>query len=194
MTLFGPLKLPSRVLVLTTTALLAASAWGLGLTHAASPRSTRATTAFARGGGFRRDPLPGPYPALVTHIVDGDTFEARMRIWFGLEKVTLVRVRGIDAPELHARCAAEAKGAEAARSTLRDFIAGRRVLLREVGVDKYGGRIDASVWVFDPSAPQAPPENLATLMLAARLVRPYHGGKRHSWCTKGAFAAMVTTH
>lgn len=172
-----------------TVALVAASGWAMSRNSAPSPRSTRAARSFDLGGNFRRAPLPGPYPALVTHIIDGDTFEARMRIWFGLEKVTLVRVRGIDAPELHARCAAEAKGAKAARSTLRDFIGGRRVLLREVGVDKYGGRIDASVLVFDPSAPQAPPEKLDALMLAARLVRVYHGGKRHSWCTKGAFAA-----
>lgn len=174
-----------------SAALVAASNWAINHSGAHSPLRSAATSSFDSGGSFRRDPLPGPFPALVTHIVDGDTFEARMRIWFGLEKVTLVRVRGIDAPELHARCAAEAKGAKAARSTLRDFIGGRRVLLREVGVDKYGGRIDASVWVFDPSAPQAPPENLDALMLAAKLVRVYHGGTRQSWCTKGAFAALA---
>ncbi|MBV1707181.1 MAG: thermonuclease family protein [Hyphomicrobiales bacterium] len=180
-----------KLMLVATTCLLAASIPAFSQRRSSAARPPVATPNFALGGGFRRDPLPGPYPALVTHIVDGDTFEAKMRIWFGLEKVTLVRVRGIDAPELHARCAAEARGAKAARSTLRDFIGGRRVMLREVGVDKYGGRIDASVWVYDPTAPQAPPENLDGLMLAAGLVRVYHGGRRHSWCTKGAFAALT---
>ena len=180
-----------RVVLAATAALVAASSLAMSRHHDTTPPHRPVLHRFDLGGGFRRDPLPGPYPALVTHIVDGDTFEARMRIWFGLEKVTLVRVRGIDAPELHARCAAEARGAQAARSTLRDFIGGRRVLLRDVGVDKYGGRIDASVWVFDPSAPQAPPENLDTLMLAAGLVRIYHGGRRQSWCTQAAIATLA---
>ncbi len=181
-----------RSVVLTASAaLLATTSPAASHRRTVAPPRPATTARFGLGGSFRRDPLPGPYPAMVTHIIDGDTFEAKMRIWFGLEKVTLVRVRGIDAPELHARCAAEARGARAARSTLRDFIGGRRVMLREVGVDKYGGRIDASVWVYDPTAPQAPPENLDGLMLAAGLVRVYHGGRRHGWCTKGAFAALA---
>ena len=47
------------------------------------------------------------YPAEVLRVIDGDTFEARVRIWSGFEIDTRVRLRAIDAPELYARCASE---------------------------------------------------------------------------------------
>ena len=37
------------------------------------------------------------YPAEVVRIIDGDTFEARVRVWPGLDVDTHVRLRGIDA-------------------------------------------------------------------------------------------------
>jgi endonuclease YncB( thermonuclease family) len=45
------------------------------------------------------------YPADVIRILNGDTFEARARVWPGLDITTKVRLRGIDAPEMRARCA-----------------------------------------------------------------------------------------
>ena len=47
------------------------------------------------------------YPAEVVRVIDGDTFEARVRVWPGLDVDTKVRLRGIDAAELHARCGDE---------------------------------------------------------------------------------------
>jgi endonuclease YncB( thermonuclease family) len=44
--------------------------------------------------------LPAPslsYPAQVLRVIDGDTFDARVRIWPGMEAVTRVRLRGVDA-------------------------------------------------------------------------------------------------
>lgn len=55
------------------------------------------------------------YPADVLRVIDGDTFEARVRVWPGLDVDTKVRLRGVDAPELHARCADEYVKAQAAR-------------------------------------------------------------------------------
>src|ERR1700750_1770804 len=40
----------------------------------------------------------------VLRVIDGDTFEARVHLWPGLYVTTRVRLRGIDAPELKARC------------------------------------------------------------------------------------------
>ena len=40
----------------------------------------------------------------VLRTVDGDTFDARVALWPGVELNTRVRLRGIDAPELHAQC------------------------------------------------------------------------------------------
>ena len=62
--------------------------------------------------------LPGPYSATVTRVIDGDTFEARIHIWLGQESLTLVRLRGIDAPELRGKCPNESEAAKAARDHL----------------------------------------------------------------------------
>ena len=127
---------------------------------------------------LRRGALPGPYPAEILHIVDGDTFEARVRVWFGQEITTLVRIRGIDAPELKGKCGDELRGAMASRDALGRLLEAGLVSLRDVNLDKYGGRVVASVdvrraGVFD---------DVASAMVTAGWARPYGGGKREAWC------------
>ena len=61
------------------------------------------------------------YPAELLRVIDGDTFAARVRVWRGFEVDTKVRLRAIDAPELHARCAREYLKAEAARAAGLEF-------------------------------------------------------------------------
>jgi endonuclease YncB( thermonuclease family) len=39
------------------------------------------------------------HPVEVLRVLDGDTFEARLHLWPGLEVTTWMRLRGIDAPE-----------------------------------------------------------------------------------------------
>ena len=39
------------------------------------------------------------HPVDVVRTIDGDTFEARVHLWPGLDMTTRVRLRGIDAPE-----------------------------------------------------------------------------------------------
>jgi endonuclease YncB( thermonuclease family) len=87
--------------------------------------------------------LAGPYPAEIVRIVDGDTVEARVRVWLGVDVTALVRIRGIDAPELRGRCPGEPQAAEAARDHLAAMLAGGRVWLSEIGHDKYGQRVNA---------------------------------------------------
>ena len=136
----------------------------------------------AAGVQLRRGAIGGPMPALVTRIIDGDTFEARVRVWFRLEITTLVRIRGFDAPEIKARCAAEAAKAALATEALRDYLSMGAVTLSDVALDKYGGRVLANVAVADALAPTALSEDIAVLMLASGLARPYAGGRRQSWC------------
>ena len=128
---------------------------------------------------LRRAPFPGPYEAKFVRAVDGDTFEARMRVWFGQEIDTLVRVRGIDAPELKAKCAREARLAAEARDLLADFLAAGPIRLRDVAADKYFGRIVASVEI---GASEHETDDVALLMTASNLARPYDGRKRAPWC------------
>src|SRR5581483_2642633 len=58
------------------------------------------------------------HPVQVVRVIDGDTFEARVNVWPGIDITTRVRLRGIDAPEMHARCDAEQAKARAARDAL----------------------------------------------------------------------------
>src|SRR5262249_46070067 len=66
--------------------------------------------------------LTSVYAADLLRVIDGDTFEARIHVWPGLDVTTRVRLRGIDAPELHAQCPQERTKAEAARSALAGLL------------------------------------------------------------------------
>jgi endonuclease YncB( thermonuclease family) len=116
----------------------------------------------------------GPVDADVLHVVDGDTFEARAAIWLGQSIEVRVRIAGVDAPELHARCDEERTRAEAARNWLAHRIEGAEVRLSRVHYDKYGGRVDATV--RDSGG------DVGAALIAAGLARPYRGGRRGGWC------------
>jgi endonuclease YncB( thermonuclease family) len=115
------------------------------------------------------------YPAELVRIIDGDTFEARVRVWPGLDVDTHVRLRGIDAAELHARCADELAKAQAARAALQAILDQGDVTVTRVGIDKYGGRIDAVVATRGTA-------DVSAAMLAGGFARAYNGRKRGSWC------------
>ena len=119
--------------------------------------------------------VPGPVPARVLKAVDGDTLEVEATIWLGQEVHILVRIRGIDAPELRARCAEEARLAAAARDRLAQLTNAGPVGLLNVRRDKYGGRVSARVTGPDGA-------DLGAAMVAAGLARLYHGGRRQGWC------------
>jgi endonuclease YncB( thermonuclease family) len=115
------------------------------------------------------------HPAEVMRVLDGDTFEARVNLWPGLEITTRVRLRGIDAPEMKARCGEERAKAEAARDALRNLLDQGDVGISHVTLDKYGGRVLA-----DASTRVTP--NISEALLDAGAVRPYSGGRRDGWC------------
>ena len=77
-------------------------------------------------------------------MIDGDTLDVTVKVWIGQDTRTRVRIRGIDAPEIHARCPAEKAGALAAKARLKE-LAGKLVTLTAIGQDKYAGRVDATV-------------------------------------------------
>ena len=115
------------------------------------------------------------YPAEVVRVIDGDTFEARVHVWPGLDVTTKVRLRNIDAPELHARCTDEATKAQAARAALETMLAAGPVTVSGVGIDKYGGRVDALA-----ATPDTP--DVSAALLNGGFARSYDGGRRGSWC------------
>jgi endonuclease YncB( thermonuclease family) len=151
------------------------------LPAAASPPIESAFAAASAGPPQSDPPIarrldPGlTYPAEVVRVIDGDTFEARVRVWPGLDVDTHVRLRGIDAAELHARCADELAKAQAARAALQSMLDQGGVTVARIGVDKYGGRVDAIV------ATRATAD-VSAAMLAGGWARAYNGRKRGSWC------------
>ncbi|MCF8476905.1 MAG: thermonuclease family protein [Pseudolabrys sp.] len=120
--------------------------------------------------------LRGGHPAEVVRVIDGDSFDARVRIWPGMEITTRVRLRGIDAPEMQARCQAERMQAEAARDALVSMLKQGAVGISHIGQDKYGGRVDADV-----STARTP--DVSAALLARGVARRYDGGRRRSWCS-----------
>lgn len=115
------------------------------------------------------------YPAEVVRVIDGDTFQARVQVWPGLSVDTKVRLRNVDAPELHARCADKQQKAQAARAALQTMLAAGGVTISRVGIDKYGGRVDAMVATRDTA-------DISAALLNGGWARSYDGGRRGSWC------------
>ncbi len=113
-------------------------------------RPAVAAPASARGG---------VHPADVLRVIDGDTFEARVHVWPGLDITTKIRLRGIDAPELKARCPAERAMAEAARDALAGMLAEGEVGISAVTPDKYGGRVVADAPMRRPARSRASRRN-----------------------------------
>jgi len=128
------------------------------------------------GSDVWRDTVPDtPRPVTVLRTIDGDTFDARVTLPSGAAVTTRVRLRGIDAPELHARCADELRRAEAAADALDALLRQGGVVISNIGPDKYAGRIDADV-----ATSRTP--NVSAALLAGGFARAYGGGRRESWC------------
>jgi endonuclease YncB( thermonuclease family) len=119
--------------------------------------------------------IAGPVPAEVVAVVDGDTLKVRAHVWLGMSIDVLVRIRGIDTPELRARCPGERSMAEQATGELGRAVTDGRVSLANVEGDKYYGRVLADV--VTPSG-----ADLREVMMASGLARSYDGGARQGWC------------
>lgn len=121
--------------------------------------------------------LAGPVEARVLQVVDGDSLRVRARIWLSQEVETVVRLAGIDAPELRGRCDEEKARAQAAQAFLEEYVAAADhiVLLRDVSQDKYGGRVVATVQ-------DSYGTDFSTALAEAGHARLYDGGARGAWC------------
>lgn len=134
------------------------------------PALGAAASAMAASGD---DVLPGPVPAAVERVVDGDTLAVRAQIWVGMEVAVMVRLADIQAPELRrADCAAEREAGEAARAALAAD-AGHAVSLADIRHGVYAGRVIARVLSSDGAD------------IGARLIAQGHAvayGDVEPWC------------
>ncbi len=157
---------------LITGAILGAAVW-----HSRNPpvNSPAPEAGMSRMAAHPSAPQPGKYAVDVLRVIDGDTFEARVHVWPGQELTTRVRLRGIDAPELKARCDGERIKAEAALAALRTLLADQDVSIWGVGPDKYFGRV-----VAEAGTRRTP--DISAALLAKGVARGYAGGHRDGWC------------
>jgi endonuclease YncB( thermonuclease family) len=125
--------------------------------------------------GLARDEISGPVAATVVRVIDGDTFVAEAHVWPGETVRVSVRIRGIDAPELHSRCPEERSAAMQARDALATLLDGQAVTILNIGGGKYYGRVLADVETGDGA--------VAPTMLSRALVRRYSGGRRQPYCS-----------
>lgn len=119
--------------------------------------------------------LPGPIPARVLRVIDGDTVLVRARIWLGQDVETSVRLLGIDTPEKRGKCDRERQAAEKAESFTTAILSDEWISLHDVIADKYGKRVVARIVT-------AQGEDLGALLLAKGLAREYGGRTKQSWC------------
>lgn len=120
--------------------------------------------------------VAGVIRAEVDYVYDGDTMRVMAEPWPDVFVNVLVRVRGIDTPELRGGCPDEQLRAREARDFTAELVevAGGVVELTRVGDDKYYGRVVADV--------SAGGRSVAEELLASGMARPYGGGTREGWC------------
>jgi len=111
----------------------------------------------------------------VTEIYDGDSFKVNINSWPAIiGKEVIIRVNGIDAPEMNGQCEKEKLMAKLAQQHTANMIdKSFRVELKNIQRDQYF-RIKADVYVDRVS--------LANSLLTNNLAVPYSGGRKHNWC------------
>ena len=118
--------------------------------------------------------IEGPVSAEIVRVVDGDTILVEASPWPQQTIEVYVRLRGIDAPELHSKCEAVRAEAERAQEALEEIIpATGEVQLTRISGDKYFGRILADVTTPDGKNP-------ANLLLATGHAVTYNGGRKRA--------------
>lgn len=117
-----------------------------------------------------RNMVEGPVEAELISVVDGDTLLVNARPWPQHTIAVLVRIRGIDAPEMKSKCETARRAAERAKDALSHLAIGR-IRLTNISGDKYFGRIVADVTAEGDT-------DVGAAMIGSGLARIYDGGRK----------------
>lgn len=122
---------------------------------------------------------PGPIPAELERVIDGDTIVVHARPWPQMSVEVNVRLAEVDTPEVgwRADCAHEKEMAEQATEFTQAFLEGRELTLHDVQLGSFAGRVVASVEVGGDS--------LAAALVMEGLAVPYEQGGDNAWCDDG---------
>jgi micrococcal nuclease len=112
----------------------------------------RRTTAVAGWG--MSPPNKFTYPISNIRIIDGDTIEADVDLGFRIRQRQIIRLAGIDAPELRAKDPEERRRSRSAKIALERMLLvwqPAEILMHSIGLDKYGRSL-AVIWASDGSS------------------------------------------
>jgi endonuclease YncB( thermonuclease family) len=116
--------------------------------------------------------IDGPVSAEIIRVIDGDTLLVEAQPWPQQTIEVYVRLRGIDAPELHSRCEQVRTAARKAQEALEAIVpATGKIELTKISGDKYFGRILADVTTAEGRNPAAD-------LLQDGYVVSYDGGRK----------------
>jgi micrococcal nuclease len=122
--------------------------------------------------GVAREQIDGPVNAEIIRVIDGDTLLVEAMPWPQQTMEVYVRIRGIDAPEMHSKCDMVRRAALEARQALEELTAlSPRIKLTKIAGDKYFGRILADVTLADGRNP-------AHDLLSTGRTTKYNGGRK----------------
>lgn len=128
--------------------------------------------ALAASAVTARDAIDGPVSAEILRVIDGDTLLVQAMPWPQQTMEVYVRIRGIDAPELHSKCHEVRQAGLEARHALEEMAAhSPRIRLTNISGDKYFGRILATVTLADG-------RDVAGNLLSDGFAREYGGGRK----------------
>ena len=119
--------------------------------------------------------LPGPIPATIERVIDGDTIEVVAAIWPGVSTRARVRLAGIDTPELNSPCPAARAKALDAREVLENAVIGVTISLIHIRPEHAYGRILADVQLADGT-------DVGELLMTVGLAKPFARRVRCDWC------------
>jgi micrococcal nuclease len=125
--------------------------------------------------------LYGPYRAEIVRVVDGDTLEMDIDLWPSPRARSLVRLKGIDTPELRGPTSCERALAQRAKDYLATLAIGT-AQVDLVEPDKFGRRMGGRV--------TARGVDLVSAMLAAGHGRSYEGDRRKPWCVSSPWCTV----
>lgn len=128
-------------------------------------------------GAVKPRTIEGPVHARTLRVIDGDTILVRANIWLGQHITVMVRLAGIDAPELNSRNGRARERGYIAHTALQNLVEGRELSLRNIRRGKYAGRVIAEVYLSDGT-------NISSHMLEQGLADPYRQRSRKKYrCT-----------
>lgn len=124
-------------------------------------------------------PKVQPYSYVVTDaaVIDGDSLEVTIDLGFSTDHRTILRLYGVDTPEVTSTNESERRAAELVAGFADGWVmASKSLTCLTIKPDKYGGRYDCRLF-------NEQNEELGTLLIAKGYARKYRGEKRKPWAT-----------